>query len=151
MLWANSKSAEYRLDRLAFAHQMYGQLMNETGNTEQSIFHYKESIRIASLIKDYFRIANVSALIASQYLDANQLDSVEVYAQKSVKLFEQINTGGKSISYPLLLAGKNFKAKNDELGREYLYKALQVATEYKATNRQMLLRVYSDLYLDTSE
>ncbi|MCH6235774.1 tetratricopeptide repeat-containing sensor histidine kinase [Cognataquiflexum rubidum] len=137
-------SAEFRLARLDFAYQTYGQLMEETGNTEQAIFHYKESIRIASLIKDYFRIASVSSLIARQYLDASQLDSVEVYAQKSVKLFEQINSGGKT--FPILyLARKNFKAKNDELGREYLYKALQVATEYKATTRQMLLWIYSDL------
>ncbi|WP_283773931.1 ATP-binding protein [Aquiflexum sp. TKW24L] len=137
-------SAEFKLARLDFAYQTYGQLMEETGNTEQAIFHYKESIRIASLIKDYFRIASVSSLIARQYLDASQLDSVEVYAQKSVKLFEQINSGGKT--FPILyLARKNFKAKNDELGREYLYKALQVATEYKATTRQMLLWIYSDL------
>ena len=136
--------AEYRLDRLAFAHQVYGQLMEETGNTEQAIFHYKESVSIASLNKDYYRIAIVSAFIASQYLDATQLDSVEVYALKSVKLFEEINSGWKT--QPILyLARKNFKAKNDELGREYLYKALQVATEYKATNKLMLLWVYSDL------
>ena len=140
----NRTPAEFRLNRLEFAHQIYGQLMEETGNTEQAIFHYKESIRIASLIKDYFRIASVSALIASQYLDANQLDSVEVYAQKSVKLFEQFNSGWKTVPI-LFLALKNFKAKNDELGREYLYRALQVATEYKATNRHMLLWVYSDL------
>jgi two-component system, NtrC family, sensor kinase len=136
--------AEYRLERLDFAHQMYGQLMDETGNTEQAIFHFKESERIASLTKNYFRIAAVSAAIASQYLDAEQLDSVEVYAQKSVKLFEQINSGWKT--QPILyLARKNFKAKNDELGREYLYKALQVATEYKETNRRMLLLVYRTL------
>jgi two-component system NtrC family sensor kinase len=136
--------AEYRLNRLAFNHSICGGLMEETGNTEQAIFHYKESVRIASLIKDYFRIAAVSAAIASQYLDANQLDSVEVYAQKSVKLYEQINSGWKT--QPILyLARKNFKAKNDELGREYLYKALQVATEYKETNRRMLLLVYRTL------
>jgi hypothetical protein len=136
--------AEYRLERLAFTHQIYGSLMEETGNSEQAIFHFKESERIASLNEDYFRIAAVSAAIASQYLDAEQLDSVEVYAQKSVKLFEQINSGWKT--QPILsLARKNFKAKNDELGREYLYKALQVATEYKETNRRMLLLVYRTL------
>jgi signal transduction histidine kinase len=135
---------ECRLDRLAFTHHIFGQLMEETGNTEQSIFHYKESERIASQTKNYFRIAAVSSVIASQYFDANQLDSVEAYAQKSVKFFTQINSSWKS--QPILyLSRKNFKAKNDELGREYLYKALRVATEYKGTNRLMLLRVYSDL------
>ncbi|OYU94399.1 MAG: two-component sensor histidine kinase [Bacteroidetes bacterium B1(2017)] len=118
--------------------------MEETGNTEQAIFYYKESVRIASLIKDYFRIASASAAIASQYYDEDQLDSVEVYAQKSVKLFEQINSGWKT--QPILsLARKNFKAKNDELGREYIYKALQIAIEYKETNRRMLLLVYRTL------
>ena len=136
--------AEYRLNRLSFAHQIYGGLMDETGNTEQAIFHFKESERIALLTKNYFRIAAVSASIANQYLDANQLDSVEVYAQKSVKFFEQMTSGWKT--QPILyLALKNFKAKNDKLGRKYIYKALQVAIEYKGTNRQMLLRVYLTL------
>jgi len=136
--------AEYRLGRLDFAHNMYGDLMDETGNTEQAIFHYKESVRIASLTKDYFRIAFGSATIAGQYYRADQLDSVEVYAQKSLKFFDQINTSWKSL--PMLwLANKNFKAQNDELGRKYLYKALQVVTENKEVNRLMLLLVYRTL------
>ena len=107
----NRTPAEFRLNRLEFAHQIYGQLMEETGNTEQAIFHYKESVSIASLTKNDFRIANVLFLIASQYYDADQLDSVEVYAQKSVKFFDQINSGWKS--FPIwTLARKNFKAKN---------------------------------------
>ena len=140
----NRVPAEYRLDRLAFTHQMYGELMDESGNSEQAIFHYKESVRLASLIEDYFRIAAVSAAIARQYLDADQLDSVEVYAQKSLKFYEQITSGWKTVPI-LILSRKNFKAKNDELGRKYLYQALQVATEYKETNRQMLAIVYRRL------
>ncbi len=140
----NKTPAELRLNRLAWTHQQYGQLMEETGNTEQAIFHFKESVKIASLNEDYFRIAIVSASIASQYYDADLLDSVEVYAQKSLKFFEQINSEWKS--WPIwTLAGKNLKAKNDKLGRKYLYQALQVATEYKGTNRIMLLRVYKTL------
>jgi signal transduction histidine kinase len=140
----NKTPAELRLNRLAWTHQMFGELMEETGNTEQAIFHYKESIRIASLIKDYIRIALASAAIARQYLDTDQLDSVEVYAQKSVKFYEQITSGWKTVPI-LILSRKNFKAKNDELGRKYLYQALQVATEYKETNRQMLAIVYRRL------
>jgi hypothetical protein len=104
--------------------------MEETGNTEQAIFHYKESVRIASLIKDYYRIAQVSAAIARLYNDADQLDSVEVYAQKSARFFEKIKSVWKSTPI-LYLARKNFKAKNDKLGRKYIYQALQVATQYK--------------------
>ncbi len=140
----NRTPAEYRLDRLDWTHNIYGELMDETGDTEQAIFHYKESVRIASLIKDYLRIASVSYYIANQFYEADQLDSVEVYAQKSLKFYEQINTTWKSLPI-LLLAGKHFKAKNDELGRKYLYQALQVATEYKGTNRLMLLTVYITL------
>ena len=140
----NKTPAELRLNRLAWTHQQYGQLMEETGNTEQAIFHFKESVKIASLNEDYFRIAIVSATIAGQYYDADLLDSVEVYAQKSLKFFEQINSEWKS--WPIwTLARKNFKAKNDKLGRKYLYQALQIATEYEGTNRIMLLRVYKTL------
>ncbi|OYU94403.1 MAG: hypothetical protein CFE21_16620 [Bacteroidetes bacterium B1(2017)] len=45
----------------------------------------------------------------------------------------------------LTLARKNFKAKNDKLGRKYLYQALQVATKYKEVNRTMLATVYRRL------
>jgi two-component system, NtrC family, sensor kinase len=141
---SNISPTELRLDKLAWAYQIYGRLMEDTGNTEQAIFHYKESVRIASLTKNNFRIATTSAAIAKQYLDVDQLDSVEIYAQKSVKSFEQINSGWKS--WPIwLMASKNFMAKNDKLGRKYLYKALQIANEYKETNRLMLLAVYGTL------
>ncbi len=139
----NKTPAEFRLARLDFAHQVYGGLMEETGNTEQAIFHVKESIRIASLTQNYFRISAGLAAIANQYYDADQLDSVEVYAQKSLKFGEQINNNDRFKIWPfLILAGKNFKSKNDELGRKYLYQALQVATKYKEVNRTMLLAVY---------
>jgi two-component system, NtrC family, sensor kinase len=142
----NKTPAEFRLARLDFAHQVYGGLMEETGNTEQAIFHVKESIRIASLTQNYFRISAGLAAIANKYLDADQLDSVEVYAQKSLKFGEQINNNDKFKIWPfVILAGKNFKAKNDKLGRKYLYQALQVATEHKGTNRLMLLGVYKTL------
>jgi two-component system NtrC family sensor kinase len=140
----NRTPAEYRLIRSGFAHQQYGQLMEETVNTEQAIFQYKEAIRVSSLTKNDFRIAAASTTIASQYFDEDQLDSVEVYAQKSMKFFEQINSGWKS-SPILTLARMNFKAKNDKMGKKYLYQALQVATEYKETNRRMLLLVYRTL------
>ncbi|OYU94400.1 MAG: two-component sensor histidine kinase [Bacteroidetes bacterium B1(2017)] len=116
--------------------------MNETGNTEQAISHYKESLKIASLNKNYFRSANVSASIASQYYDADQLDSVEVYAQKSVNFFDQINIKINKSRPLLLLANKNFKAKNDKLGTKYLYQALQFATENKEQDKLNLLLVY---------
>jgi signal transduction histidine kinase len=45
----------------------------------------------------------------------------------------------------LILAGKNFKAKNDKLGRKYLYQALQIAAEFKGTNRLMLVVVHREL------
>jgi two-component system, NtrC family, sensor kinase len=142
----NMTPAEFRLNRLDWAHNVYGGLMEETGNTEQAIFHVKESIRIASLTQNYIRISAGLAAIANKYLDADQLDSVEVYAQKSLKLGEQINNNDRFKIWPfLILAGKNFKSKNDELGRKYLYQALQVATKYKETNKQMLFRVYSYL------
>jgi signal transduction histidine kinase len=142
--------AEYRLIVLNFAHFAYGELMAATENTEQAIFQYNESIRIASLVKNYFRIAYASAKIAELYNMEDQLDSVEVYAQKSMKFFEQINDNSYSItnsnswrSLPILvLAEKNFKTKNDELGRKYLYQALQIATEFKEVNKQILLRAY---------
>ncbi len=130
-VFGNMSPSEFRLNRLAWAHQIYGDLMNETGNTEQAISHYKESLKIASLNKNYFRLANVSASIASQYYDADQLDSVEVYAKKSMNFFDQINIKINKSRPLLLLANKNFKAKNDKLGRKYLYQALQFATENK--------------------
>lgn len=149
-------SAEFRLARLDFAYYSYGELMAETGNIEQAIFHFNESVRIASLIKNYFRIALASSNIAELYNMEDQLDSVEVYAQKSVKFFEQINNYSStnvnrtnSISWRstpiLILAKKSFKVKNDEMGRRYLYQALQVATEFKETNRLNLLQVYNSL------
>jgi two-component system, NtrC family, sensor kinase len=142
----NKTPAEFRLARLDFAHQVYGGLMEETGNTEQAIFHVKESIRIASLTQNYFRISAGLAAIANKYLDADQLDSVEVYAQKSLKFGEQINNNDRFKIWPfLILAGKNLKSKNDELGRKYLYQALQVATKYKEVNRTMLATVYRRL------
>lgn len=99
--------AEYRLDRLALAHQLYGALMDKTGNTEQAIFHYREAARIGSLTKNYIRIALASAAIARQFNDIDQLDSVEVYAQESVKFFGQINSEWKSVPI-LFLSRKNF-------------------------------------------
>ena len=142
----NMSPSELRLNRLDLATNTYGGLMQETGNIEQAIFYYKESSRIASLTKNYFRIAIVLATIASQYNDADQLDSVEVYAQNSLKFFEQTNIRLDWKSLPMLtLARKNFKAKNDKLGRKYLYQALQVATKYKEVNRTMLATVYRRL------
>jgi two-component system, NtrC family, sensor kinase len=141
-VFGNMPPSEFRLNRLAWAHQIYGDLMNETGNTEQAISHYKESLKIASLNKNYFRLANVSASIASQYYDADQLDSVEVYAKKSMNFFDQINIKINKSRPLLLLANKNFKAKNDKLGRKYLYQALQFATENKEQDKLNLLLVY---------
>ena len=142
----NMSPSELRLNRLDLAHNTYGGLMDETGNPEQAIFHYKESARIASLTKNYFRIALVSATIAKLYNDAEELDSVEVYAQNSLKFFDQTNIRLDWKSLPMLtLARKNFKAKNDKLGRKYLYQALQVATKYKEVNRTMLATVYRRL------
>jgi signal transduction histidine kinase len=142
----NMTPAEFRLNRLDWAHNTYGVLMEETGNTEQAIFHIKESIRIASLTQNYSRISASLALIANKYLDADQLDSVEVYVQKSLKFGEQINKNDQFKIRPfLVLADKNFKSKNDELGRKYLYQALQVATKYKQVNKTVLVAVYKRL------
>jgi signal transduction histidine kinase len=139
--------AEYRLTRLDYTHQTYGHLMDATGNTEQAIFQYKESMRIASLTKNNFRIAAIAFLIGFQYNSADQLDSAEVYAQKSLQLLDQINI--KSFkSFPiLLLAIKNFKTKNVELVRKYLYQSLQLASEYKEVNKLGLLLVLRTITL----
>jgi two-component system, NtrC family, sensor kinase len=136
---------KFRLDKLCFTHQIYGDLMEETGNIEQAIFHYKESYRLTSLTKNYYRISLASAKIAQQYYELDQFDSVEVYAQKSLKFFDQMaNYRWKSLPM-LLLANKNLKEKNDEFGRKYLYKALQLATEYKEENKQMLVWIHRTL------
>ncbi len=142
----NMSPSEFRLIRLGVLHSHYGGLMDATENKEQAILHYKETERIASLTKDYFRIAVTSDAIARLYYDADQLDSVEVYAQKSLKFFDQANDEmvWKSAPY-ITLARKAFKEKNDELGRKYLYKALEIATKYKEVNRPLLLWVYRNL------
>jgi two-component system, NtrC family, sensor kinase len=70
---------------------------------------------------------------------------VEVHAKKSVKFFDKINTKINKSRPLLLLANKNFKERNDKLGKMYLYQALQFATEDKETNKLHLLTVYRTL------
>jgi two-component system, NtrC family, sensor kinase len=141
----NKTPSEYRLDRLYFSNNIYGILMDKTGNIEQAIFHYKKAERLASLSKNYKNIARVSDQIAQLYYIEGQIDSVEVYAQKSMKFYEQIKDD-VNISRPILtLALKNFKVKNDELGRKYFYKALQIVSENKEIFRAYVLSLYRAL------
>ena len=143
----NVTATKNRLRRLDYAYFVYGLLMIGTENTEQAIFQFKESIRASLETENYFRIGLASSVIADQYLKLNIIDSAETYAQKSLKLFEQIKEK-KFFSIPNYILGDIYvKQKKYELAKKYYHRSLQAAYRQEDINRNSLAQVNQKLSL----
>ena len=73
--WKDHTLTQARLQDLAYVHQMYGSLMQRTGNEKQAIFHYMESARIAKEIGSPNLSVSSFSNAGRLYLKMNKLDS----------------------------------------------------------------------------
>jgi signal transduction histidine kinase len=142
---ANRSPRQYRLYALALAHSNYARLMTETENKEKALYHAKESLRFATQSGDEFRIGSSLRVVANRYANLKMLDSAEVFALKSLSVYQKINMK-KYLSLPLLgLASIYSQKKQYELAKKYFNLALQAAISQENNNKRDLLRTYTQL------
>jgi tetratricopeptide (TPR) repeat protein len=74
-----------RLSTLAYAHNLFAFIMIPTQNTEQQIFHNKESRKIAEGINDSSRLISADIGLGRTYLELNKLDSALFFYERCRK------------------------------------------------------------------
>ena len=117
-------SKEHRLVVLSLAHNMFGLLMARTENTQQRVFHFKESLKIALSINNPGRILIANMNLAGVYIDMGKLDSALKYAKDGEQVVLQYNEK-KYLSSILIYLGDIFlKEGNYQQAISYYQQAI---------------------------
>jgi signal transduction histidine kinase len=118
-----------RLTILSVTHHMYALLMNNTQNTYEEIFHYKEEIRISEMIDRKSGLQLASMNLGATYFRLNKPDSALLYAKRAEAMSEL--SGFKYYhGWTLGTLGDIYlKKKNESLAKQYYHKAIQNSKE----------------------
>ena len=114
-------SKEHRLWVLSLAHNMFGVLMTRTENTQQRLFHFKESLKIALSINNPERILIADMNLAGVYIDMGKLDSALKYAKDGEQVVLKYNKK-KYLSSILIYFGDIFLKEGNYKQAIYYYK-----------------------------
>ena len=111
---------------LSMLNHMYGHLKLQTGSTE-CIHYFKEGRRIGLEVGNHFRITVADMVLATTYLQLNQLDSALIYAKEG----EHYGIQGNIIKYLAniwySMGGIYIKKGLDSLALSYYKRSLDYA------------------------
>ena len=139
---------EGRLYILTSIHNSIGLLYGRTDKTDKQIFHYKETKRLAEVLKDTLFLGSVNMNLGGIYIRLNKLDSALVMEQNAERFFVQ--SGHKQyLSRVYQLIGNIYiKKGNTTKAIKYYRKAIKSGIEQNSI--VALSGVYSrlsELYL----
>jgi signal transduction histidine kinase len=127
--WENHTQTESRLRELAYVHQMYGSLMQRTGNEKQGIFHYLESARLAKQLGSANLAVSSFSNAGRSYLKMNKLDSAVYCMNEAEKtpLTGSLKFFTRSLA---LLKGDIYRKQGkDSLGLQQFYTGLMATLQ----------------------
>ncbi len=139
----SSNPRKMRLEVLANVHHDFGHLMGTIDKTDQQIFQYNETKRIAEEIGDTALLGFVNMNMGGVYLSLGKSDSALVMEENAARIF--IQAGEKTyISHVYFLTGNLYLLKeNKALALQYFHKGIRSATEQY--NIAVLNECYSTL------
>ena len=120
---------EGRLYILTSIHNSIGLLYGRTDKTDKQIFHYKETKRLAEVLKDTLFLGSVNMNLGNSYIRLNKLDSALVMEQNAERFFVQ--SGNKQyLSRVFQLMGSIYMKKgNNTAAIKYYRKAIKSGIE----------------------
>lgn len=128
----NQTRRVYRLKILEHLYHEFGHLYSNTGNPYKAIAMYLESKRIAESINDSSHLAFVYMNLGAPYIWLNKLDSALLMEKIALTLFTKL----KSLQGNLYQGGLfnrialiYHKMGENDMSRDYLYKAIQINKE----------------------
>ena len=131
--WGNIPASlplhEGRLYVLTSIHNSIGLLYGRTDKTDKQIFHYKETKRLAEVLKDTLFLGSVNMNLGNSYIRLNKLDSALVMEQNAERFFVQ--SGNKQyLSRVFQLIGSIYMKKgNTTKAIKYYRKAIKSGIE----------------------
>ena len=118
-----------RLLLLSMTHHMFGILMDQTQNTQQQIFHFKEALRIAKEIGNKKRQLLSAMNLGSSYLEIDNLDSALVFSMEAKRISDESSLY-KYRGFIFSNIGDVYrKERNKALAKKYYYEGLTSAEE----------------------
>ena len=144
--WYQDKKStprKFRLGVLASIHHDLGHLMGNTNNTDQQIFQYKETKRLAEESGEKGLLGLVNMNLGNAYLTLNKLDSALVFEKNAEQIFKQIGFK-KYISFVYEILGSvYFRKGNKNFALQYFHKGVNAGIEQN--NFESASICYSDL------
>jgi len=105
--------------------------MEQTQNTQQQIFHFKEALRIAREIGNANRQLLSAMNLGSSYLTINKLDSALAFSMEADRISDESSLN-KYKGFILATIGDVYLKKGDkELAKKYYYAGLKSAQEQR--------------------
>jgi two-component system, NtrC family, sensor kinase len=116
---------------LVYTYNALGGLYDFAGNYEKAMISCRQSIQLASSIKDHWESADAYSVMGEACFKLNKIDSAIYYCQKSITLFET-STQRKYLPNVFIQMGEIFNHKGDiNLAKQYFNKAIQAGILYK--------------------
>lgn len=145
--WGNIPASlslhEGRLYILTSIHNSIGLLYGRTDKIDEQIFHYKETKRLAEVLKDTSFLSSVNMNLGNVYIRLNKLDSALVMEQNAERFFLQ-SGDEQYLSRVYQLIGNIYMKKGDTKKTiSYYRKAIKSGIEQN--NLVALSSVYSRL------
>jgi len=118
-----------RLLMLAYTHHIFGILMWQTDNNEQSIVHFGEARKISSEINHSIRQLMANMNLGRSFMFENQLDSALLCEKEAERLAIKTNFK-KYLGQVYSITANIYEKKNDkQLARQYYLSAIRTSKE----------------------
>ena len=140
---------KYRLKILASIHHDWGHLMGNI-NLDEQIFHYKQTEKISSEIKDTNMLGFVNMNLGAVNIKLRKYDTAMIMEQTAEKVFIQTNDK-RYLGYVYLLIGEIIiaKNKNKQQAIPYFHRAVDISlSQNNLTNASVSYRKLCDYYLN---
>ena len=140
---------KYRLKILASIHLDWGHLMGNI-NLDEQIFHYKQTEKISSEIKDTNMLGFVNMNLGAVNIKLRKYDTAMIMEQTAEKVFIQTNDK-RYLGYVYLLIGEIIiaKNKNKQQAIPYFHRAVDISlSQNNLTNASVSYRKLCDYYLN---
>ena len=140
---------KYRLKILASIHHDWGHLMGSI-NLDEQIFHYKQTEKISSEIKDTNMLGFVNMNLGAVNIKLRKYDTAMIMEQTAEKVFIQTNDK-RYLGYVYLLIGEIIiaKNKNKQQAIPYFHRAVDISlSQNNLTNASVSYRKLCDYYLN---
>ncbi len=138
-----------RMDVLENVHHDFGHLMGSIGKTDQQIFHYNETKRIAEEIGDTILLGFVNMNMGNVYIELGKKDSALAMEENAARIFIQTSHKDYLAHVYFLMGNLYLQKENKAMGLQYFHKGIQSAIEQN--NIATLIDCYfslADFYLN---